>query len=54
MVLTSLSNLGVVRLGELMRTVVYSLPLLSCFGFTYLTDRYIFLTCSSSAVFPCC
>ena len=42
MVLTSLSNLGVVRLGELMRTVVYSLPLLSCFGFTYLTDRYTF------------
>ena len=42
MVLTSLSNLGVVRFGELMRTVVYSLPLLSCFGFTYLTDRYTF------------
>ena len=42
MVLTILSNLRVVRLGELMRTMVYSLPLLSCFASTYLTDRYTF------------
>ena len=42
MVLVILSNLGVVRLGELMRTVVYSMPLLSCIGFAYLTDRYTF------------
>ena len=42
MVLAVLRSLGVVRFGELMRTVLYSLPLLSCFGFTYLTDRYTF------------
>ena len=42
MVLTILSNLRVVKLGELMRTMVYSLPLLSCFASTYLTDRYTF------------
>ena len=37
-----LGNLGVIQLGRLLQTIVYSTPLLACFGSIYLTDRYTF------------
>ncbi len=37
-----LGNLGMLRFGGLLQTVMYSMPLLVCFGSVYLTDRYTF------------
>ena len=37
-----LGNMGVIRFDGLLRTVLYSTPLLVCFGSVYLTDRYTF------------
>ena len=40
--LVILWNLRLLEVGELMRTVVYSTPLLMCFGQAFFTDRYAF------------
>ena len=37
-----LGNMGVIRFDGLLRTVLYSTPLLVCFGSIFLTDRYTF------------
>ncbi len=37
-----MGNMGVIRFEGLLRTAMYSIPLLICFGTVYLTDRYTF------------